>query len=345
MTFARPDLLWTLMAAPVVALVGAWLWRHRLAALRAWAERGLWPRLGLHAGPGRWWLSTLLLALAALTAALSLARPRWGTHEETVTRHGLDVVFVLDTSLSMTARDASPDRFFVATSLVRRLAAELPGSRLALVQTEGEGLVLSPLTVDAAVLDLLLDPLEPGTLPVPGTRLAPALYEAARLLPAVGRRGRAVVVISDGEDHGGGVATAAERLAADHVPIFSIGVGTLEGAPLPVTDGADVEYKRTADGEVVISRLGEPLLEELARITGGRYLRAGHAGTDLRPLIGGLGKLARGETRDTIVESGAERFQWSLAVTAAMLFLWLLLPPFQSPAVPSLSRGRGEITR
>lgn len=337
MSFAAPDLLWILVAAPLVALVAGWLWRHRLAALRAWAESGLWSRLGLRAGPGRWWLSALLLALAALTAALALARPRWGAHEETISRRGLDVVFVLDTSLSMSARDVQPSRFFVGTSLARRLAAELPGSRIALVQTEGEGLVLSPLTVDAAVLDLLLDPLEPGTLPAPGTRLAPALQEAARLLPDTGQRGKAVVVISDGEDHGGGVTAVAERLAGDGVRIFSIGVGTLEGGPLPLTDGADVEYKRTVDGDVVISRLDEPLLEELARTTGGRYLRASHAGTDLRPLTGALGGLARGETRDTVVESGAERFQWPLAVAVAALLAWLLLPPFRPAAEPELA--------
>ncbi|MGH9380026.1 MAG: VWA domain-containing protein [Thermoanaerobaculia bacterium] len=333
MSFAAPQLLWIVAASPLMALAAAWVWRRHLAALRAWAESGLWPRLGLQPGPGRWWLSALLLALAALAAGLGLARPRWGQHEETVTRRGLDIVVVLDTSLSMVAQDVRPNRLFVATSVARRLAAALPGSRLALVQTEGESLVLSPLTVDVAMLDLLLDPLEPGTLPSPGTWLTPALNEAARLLPAGAGRGRAVVVLSDGEDHGGRVAEAAESLAAEGIRVFAVGIGTLEGAPLPVGGDGEVEYKRTADDRVVISRLDEPMLEQLTRITGGRYLRAAHAGTDLHELVGGLGELARGEARDTVVESGAERFQWPLAVAILTLGLWLLLPPFrESPA-------------
>ncbi len=101
---------------------------------------------------------------------LALAQPRWGESEQKIERHGVDVVFVLDTSLSMATTDLPPNRLWVAQTLVRRLVQALPGHRVALVQAEGDGVVMVPLTADSAVLDLVLDAVLPGSLPTPGHR-------------------------------------------------------------------------------------------------------------------------------------------------------------------------------
>src|SRR5215831_16504131 len=164
MSFAAPHLLWLALAAPLAAGAAALLWRRRLAADAAWAARALWDRLLPAYRPARLWLSVGLLGVALLGGAFALARPRWGGGMEKVERRGVDVVFVLDSSLSMAAPDVAPSRLFVAKSLLRRMAQAMPGNRVALVETEGEGLMLTPLTLDGAVLDLLLDTVEPGTL-------------------------------------------------------------------------------------------------------------------------------------------------------------------------------------
>ena len=246
--------------------------------------------------PGRRAVSVALLALAVLGAALALARPRWGSEVQTVERRGVDLVFVLDSSLSMAARDVTPSRLWVAKALIRRLAEEMPGNRVALVESEGEGQVLTPLTVDAAVLDLLLDAVEPGSLPVPGTELAPGLTTALGLfaegaVPGGGHR--IIVLVSDGEDHGGGLERAAARLREEGVVVAALGVGTPAGGPLPLpvtpapppsaTGAAPVEVKRDEDGRPVISRLDEAALEGLARETGGVYVRATSAAADVAP--------------------------------------------------------------
>jgi len=327
MTFGDLGLLWLLPLAPLAAALAAWIWRRRLAALRAWASSALWPRLGLAQHRGRRVAVASLLAVSLLASVLALARPRWGAHTETVERRGVDLVFVLDTSLSMAARDVHPDRLFVATSMLRRLSAELPGSRVGLVQAEGEGLVLTPLTVDVAVLDLLTDPLEPSTLPVPGTRLRPALEQAEKLFPPAGERGRAIVVLSDGEDHGGGLESMAKNLHQQGIRVFALGIGTAQGAPIPVGDGSDVHYKKDDDGHVVITRLHEEALQTLTRETDGAYLRVDSAGAEIGPLVHAIHRLATTRQEDQVVETTAERFQWPLLVAILALVGLLMLPP------------------
>lgn len=332
MSFGDRDLLWLLLLAPVMAWAFAWSWKRKLAALRAWASPSLWSRLGIADHPARRAAATALLFTALLGTTAALTRPRWGTHTESVERRGVDLVFVLDTSLSMAARDVHPDRLFVATSLLRRMAAELPGSRVALVQAEGEGLVLTPLTVDAAVLDLLLDPLTPSSLPVPGTRLRSALQQAQKLFPPGEQRGRAIVILSDGEDHGGGLEEIASKLHDASIRIYALGIGSPQGAPIPDGDSGQVTYKRDDQGRIVITKLHEADLEELTRETGGTYLRVTSAGADIKPVIRSIHRLATSKQEDQVVESSAERFQWPLGAAALALTALLAVPAMTSRA-------------
>jgi Ca-activated chloride channel family protein len=330
--FDDPRLLWLALLAPAFTALAAWLWRRRLAANAAWAARGLWDRLLAGHRPGRLAGSVALLALAVLGTAVGLARPRWGASETEVERRGVDVVYVLDSSLSMNARDVTPSRLFAAQTLIRRLVREMPENRVSLVQAEGEGVTLAPLTLDGAVIDLLLDAVAAGTLPVPGTRLAPALEVALERFDPSGREHRVIVLLSDGEDHGGGLGPALDRLRREGAVVHAIGVGTREGAPVPLPGATDrrgePEIKRDEAGNVVVSRLGEEILEQVADATGGVYLRATSAGADLAPLVRRIDAMEtrrfEGETIDTL----AERFQWPLAAAAAALLAQLVVGPF-----------------
>jgi Ca-activated chloride channel family protein len=323
---ARPILLWLLLLAPAAGLAAAWLWRRRAAAEAAWVARGLRARLAPGGGGRRRAAQALLLALAVAGCALALARPRWGVIERPVERRGVDVVFVVDSSLSMAARDVVPSRLFVAKALIRDLVRRMPGNRVALIAAEGRGEVLAPLTLDGAVLDLLLDTLEPGSLPVPGTELASSL-DAARALFAPAEEGhRAVVLLTDGEDHGSGLAAAAERLAAEDAVLHAIGIGTPEGAPVPLptrsdgrSDGRGEGFKRDAAGEPVISRLGAAALERAAAAAGGIYLPATSAAADTRPLVGAIEAMDKTTFEESVLETLAERFQWPLAAAALAL--------------------------
>lgn len=323
MSFADPRLLLLALAAPAAGLAAWLLARARRRAERGWAGRAVEARL--RAGvPRPAALVAALVALAVLGAALALARPRWGATQQTVERRGVDVVFVLDTSLSMAAPDVAPSRFWLAQSLLRRLAAAMPGNRVALVAAEGVGVVLSPLTVDGAVIDLLLDAAEPGTLPVPGTQLGPALERALALFPEGHDTHPVMVVLSDGETHHEQLAGTIEKLAAAGVVVDAIGIGTRHGAPIPLADRPG-EVKRDAHGEVVITHLEPAALEQLAHATGGVYLEAADAGADPAPVLRQIGSL-RGRLHEaTLLETLEERFQWPLALAVAALVARLAL--------------------
>jgi|HubBroStandDraft_3_1064219.scaffolds.fasta_scaffold23335_2 Ca-activated chloride channel family protein len=347
MSFAAPRLAWLVLLAPLAVALAALVWRRRLAADAAWAARALWDRLLPTYRPARLAVSVVLLGLAVLGAALALARPRWGGSAEKVERRGVDVVFLLDSSLSMAAPDVVPSRLFVAKSLVRRMVQAMPGNRVALVQTEGEGLMLTPLTLDGAVLDLLLDTVEPGSLPRPGTELASGIDTALRLFGHETRKHRALVILSDGEDFGGGLESAAARLKDEGVVVFAFGIGTPEGSTLPLPDAAGGagavggmgaalggagapagQVKRDARGEVVVSRLHEEGLEPIARATGGDYLRVTSAAADPAPIVQAIDRLEKRTVESEMVSTTEERFQWPLGLAAAALALYLAIGPF-----------------
>ncbi|MBW8877677.1 MAG: VWA domain-containing protein [Acidobacteria bacterium] len=327
MTFGVPHLLWLALLAPAAAALSLWLWRRRLAADAAWAARGLWDRLLPGFAPRRITLSALALALAVLGAALALARPRWGAGEQTVERKGVDVVFLVDSSLSMGARDVPPSRLYVAKSLVRRMARAMPGNRVGLVQTEGDGVMLSPLTLDGAVLDLLLDTIDPGSLPTPGTELATGLETALRTFGQGGEKHRVLVVLSDGEDWGGGLDDEIPKLREAGVVVYSLGLGTLNGAPVPIP-GSPGETKRDADGNIVITRLHPEVMEKLARATGGSYLGVTSAAADPAPLLKQIDRMEKRTIESQSLSTLEERFQWPLALAVLALLLHLSLRPF-----------------
>jgi Ca-activated chloride channel family protein len=326
MIFAEPRLLWLVALAPLAAAaLAAWLWRRRLAADAAWASRALWDRLLPAYSPRRLRSSVVCLAVAVLGTSLALARPRWGAGRQDVERRGVDVVFLIDSSLSMAAFDVPPSRLYVAKSLVRRMARAMPGDRIGLVQAEGTGVALAPLTLDGGVIDLLLDTIEPGSLPSPGTELAPGLDAALRLFGEGSEKHRVLVILSDGEDHGGGLEQKIAALREGGVVVHAFGIGTPRGAPVPLPGGG---AKKDAEGNIVISRLHEDVLENMARATGGSYLRVTSAAADPAPVVQRIDRMEKRRMESHSVTTLEERFQWPLALAVAALLIYLAVGPF-----------------
>lgn len=351
MRFLNPQLLPLVLLAPFAGLAALWLWRRHRAALRQWASPASWRQLGLsrrgEGSPGAAARSVALLVLVFLALPIALSRPRWGAARQVVERRGVDVIFVLDTSLSMAALDARPTRLAVAQGLVRTMVDRLPGHRYALLRAEGTGEVLIPLTTDAAALDLVVTSLDPGSSTTPGTSLANALIGAVELFSETGEAHRVAVVISDGEDHVGGLPAALRRLQAAGVVVHAIGVGSAKGAPIPLppdrrnpSSGAD--YKRDGEGRLVITRRNDTTLRSLANGTGGLYLTAENAGGDPAAILDRVDQMERRGYATMTLEAQPERYQWPLAVAAAALLL--LLWRRRAPAEPGPLRSPPKST-
>jgi Ca-activated chloride channel family protein len=337
--FADPRLAGLAVVASLAATaLAVWLWRRRLEADAAWASRGLWSRLLPTWSPGRIRLSIICLVLAVLGTCLALARPRWGASQQEVERRGVDVVFMIDSSLSMGVEDVAPSRLYVAKALVRRMARSMPGNRVGLVQTEGTGVVLAPLTLDGAVVDLLLDTVEPGSLTTPGTELAPGLEAALRLFGEGSEKHRVLILLSDGEDHGGGMEQERARLRDEGVVVHALGIGTPAGERVPIP-GPGGRFKRESDGSLVISRLHEDVLEELARATNGSYTRVTSAAVDPAPVLQKIDNMEKRTIESQISSHLAERFQWPLALAVGALLLHLAVRPFSPAAATDMAQA------
>ena len=330
MSYGQRELLWLLALAPLTLALAGWFWRRRLVATRQWVSPGLWERLHFAYNPKRLATSLALLTFAVAGTALGLAQPRWGEAQEMVERKGVDIVFVLDSSLSMSAEDVTPSRLYVAKAVVRSLVRSLPGNRVALVQAEGEGVVMSPLTVDSAIIDLLLDTAIAGSLPRPGTGLAHGLDLALALFPEESEKHRVLILLSDGEDHEGGLEKRLRGLEEAGVVVHCLGIGTASGGPMRMPGGGPNELKRDREGNVVITRLEEDILRRLAEATGGLYLNIADAGDNIAPLLRAIQSMQKRSFEGSVLSTLEARFQWPLAAAATFLGVSLAFAPIGS---------------
>jgi Ca-activated chloride channel homolog len=321
LSFSDPRWLWALLALPVLALLEARAARragHRLARL-AGSRRDnalLAQRL-----PGQRRLG-LVLRLAALAAlVIGAAGPEWGTELTRRVSSGSDVVFVIDVSASMDARDVAPSRIEEARREALAVLDRLQGSKVGVVAFAGDAIRMCPLTLDRSAARLVIEALTTGSVSEPGTDLGRALRTAALMLPEGRRSEQAMVLWTDGEDLEGGARAALDEVAAKGLRVFAVGVGTPAGDVVPVLDdeGRAVDVKRDSDGGPVRSRLDEGLLRDLARRTRGGYFAASQAGGETGRLVATLGQLARGSRGERLVERAVPRFPWFAGAAALLI--------------------------
>jgi len=328
MIFEAPAWLAALAALPLAGFAFAWLARRDQARLSALVARPLWGRVVRRPG-ARWaWPRLALLLAGAALVIVALARPQWGIVREKVEREGKDVVLVLDTSGSMATPDIAPSRFFLARQALLSLVARLEGDRFALVAFEGEAYPLVPLTLDADALGLFLETVEPGIVPAPGSSLGTGLAKGLEAFVDKERRNKAMILVSDGEDLAGEVDVAVARAKEAGVVVFTVGVGTEAGQPVPEldADGRVTGYKRDEAGNPVVSRLDTTTLEAIARGTGGQAFRITPADTSLSGLAAALEGMEQKALAREFSYRRKERFQLPLALGLGCLALGLLLP-------------------
>ena len=329
MRFAEPLVLWGLLAVPLLAGLIAYGGVKRRKALAAFAGGEAYlSRLRGEVSLNRRATKTIAVLVAVTAAIVAAARPQWGQGTETITRKGIDVAIVLDTSASMSAADVAPSRLARAVRAASGLLDHLGGDRVGLVTFAGRAAVACPLTLDHEAVRLFLDAVDVESVSVPGTALAAAVEQGVRALgPPTGdgteAKGRALVVISDGEDHEGGVDGAILAAKRAGVVVYGIGCGTDQGAPIP--QGESGAYKKDAQGRPVTTKLDERPLRNLAVETGGKYYRATGAEGEVDEIAKALASMDATGSKTVLKTRWVERFQIPLALALAALVLESLI--------------------
>lgn len=338
LAFARP---WALVALLVlVSVVIALIARAARLRRRDLARFGD-PALLARAAPlpstaARAARATLrVLALALI--ALALARPQWGTGSRADRRAGGDVLFLLDLSRSMTARDApaAASRLDAAKRAASAVARQLPDARVGLLVFGGSGFLQLAPTLDHSTFERFLDGATPADFPDPATNLEAAADLAAATAAREGdSTGVALVLLSDGEDVEGKLMTAIGAFRAARIRVSTVGVGSPGGATIPDSDAAGaVAPHRDWAGRVVVTRLEERNLRDIARLTGGAYVRWSGSTAELRPVVDAVRGVETRARRSSVSEPLVERFQWPLALALVALALEGALPVFRRPLV------------
>ena len=286
MTFTNTNWLVLAIVLPLLVLIAVWRYhkrRQRVAA--ALADANLLERLGggdLNRFPTR---RLILLTLAAAALGLAAAEPRWGLRDISTHSQSRSIVFALDISKSMNARDVLPNRLERERVLARRILRELGNDRIGLVVFAGRAYILSPLTTDHGALQLYIDALDPEMVSQGGSSLASALSQAVDLArgPTGRTAGAAVVLVSDGEalEDQAEITQAMRQAARFGVVVHTVGVGTEQGGRIPEVDPRTkqvIGYKTDPYGETVVTRLEEKNLSAIASQSGGKYFRLDQAG-------------------------------------------------------------------
>ncbi len=318
--FAHPGALWLLALVPLFAWLLHRADRKKREAVRAFSSPALAPRLrlGVWRDGARTRAAASVLALACL--AVAAAQPKLGQHLERVQRKGADILVAIDTSNSMLAEDAQPSRLEAAKREILGLIARLQGDRIGLITFSSDAFLYCPLTADYDAASTFVESIDQKMVSAAGTALAAALRESARAFAAGEGEDKVVVLVSDGEDWGQGAQEAARALAAKGVRIFAIGIGTEEGAPIPMYDGAGkLVGAWKENGNVVVTRRRAEALRQIAAAGGGRYFEGGGADLGAAAVYSRVSALGSNRSGTYSFKTYAERFQWPLG--AALLLM------------------------
>jgi Ca-activated chloride channel family protein len=256
-------------------------------------------------------LKAALLVAGVGFLVMALVQPQYGAKMKKVKREGQDIIIAIDVSASMLAEDLEPTRLERAKRAIANMVDLMRGDRVGLVVFAGKSFTECPLTMDYSALKMFLDIISPALIPVPGTAIGEAIRTATESFVREERQHKVLILLTDGEDHQSDPQAAAKEAAAAGVRIYTIGVGSPEGVPIPLKDQAGnvVGHKRDANGEVVITRLDEITLEKVALLTDGKYYRSTLGEDELRRIYDDIDKMEKKKIRSREYTQYEDRFQ------------------------------------
>ena len=340
--FANPDYLYALGIIPVLILFFVWARRSQKKNLQKFGQAKLLEKLIIAGSPGRRNTKILLVTLSLFFSLIALARPQIGTKLEEVKRQGIDIFIAVDVSLSMQAEDIKPNRMEKAKHEVLSFINNLRGDRIGLIAFAGEAFVQCPLTLDYSAAKMFLDIMDPSLIPVQGTAIGEAITKAMQSFVQTERKHKVLVIITDGEDTIADPLKTAELAEKEGIVIYTVGIGSPQGVPIPLYDnsGKLKGFKRDEENNVVTSKLDQLTLEKIALQTNGKYYHATPSEMELRKIYETINSMEKKELSSRIFSQFEDRFQYFLALGLILLLGDIFLP--ERKRVKMEWRGRFE---
>jgi Ca-activated chloride channel family protein len=320
--FAHPEYLYALAVLPVLAILYFWAIRARKHALMQMGNLSMLDRLIPDPAGRKRGLKFAILFCVVGFVILAVANPQIGTKLEEVKREGVDIFIALDVSGSMKCEDIKPNRLENAKREIADMLYKLQNDRIGLVVFGGDSYLQLPLTTDYSAARLMLGAIDVDAVPVPGTAIGSAIKLAQQSFVAGEKKHKVIIVITDGENHEDDAVAAAKEAAGDGVIVHTIGMGTPEGGPIPIYEnGVQTGFKKDVDGSIVVTKLDESALREIADAGGGKFLRGNNQQSELDVLSKEILSMDKKEIGAKVVTDYEDRFQYLLAPALLLLIL------------------------
>ena len=333
--FEDPIYLWLLVLIPILVLIRFISYRNQKKRLRKFGDmkllKGLMPDVSRFRPVVKFWL--LLAALSLLI--VMLARPQLGTKISQEKRTGIETIIALDISNSMRAEDIVPSRLDRSKMMVENLVDHFTNDKIGLIVFAGDAFVQLPITSDYVSAKMFLSSIDPSMMATQGTDIAAAIDMATNSFTQEEEIGKAIIVITDGEDHEGGALEAAEAAKKKGMRVYVLGVGSSQGAPIPIPGTGD--YMKDNTGNTVMSALNEEMCKQVAAAGGGAYIHVENNSLAQKQLDNELDKLSKKETSTTVYSDYDEQFQAFGILALLLLILEICIFDRRNPLLKNIS--------
>ena len=327
--FANPNALFLYIVLIIIIGVYFVAQRRRKKALLRYGSPELLGAMMPEVSPYRPELKFWITFTALCFMVLLLARPQFGTKMETVTRQGIETMIALDVSNSMLAEDVAPNRLEKSKNIVSKLVDSFEDDKVGLIVFAGDAFIQLPITSDFISAKMFLESIDPGLIARQGTNIKAAIDMGTRSFTPNQEVGKAIIIITDGENHEGGAKEAAKAAAEKGMMVYVMGVGSLEGAPIPGVRAND--FRRDKEGNVVVTRLNEQMCKEIAAAGNGVYIRIDNTNNAQRLLQKEIDKLAKADVETTTYSEYNEQFMVMAWRAFVLLLLDMLLMVKRNP--------------
>ena len=316
--FEEPAYLYLLLLIPLFAVGYIYSVYRRRRAIRQFGDPQLLAALMPDVSPYRPHVKMIILFFVVGLMSLLLARPQFGSKLETVKRKGVEVIIALDISNSMLAQDVQPSRLAKAKRLIAQLVDKMENDKVGMIVFAGDAFTQLPITSDYISAKMFLDAINPELITKQGTAIGAAIQLANKSFTPQEGVGRTVVLITDGENHEGGANEAAEEAAKKGIQVNVLGIGSPDGAPIPIERTND--YRRDRSGNVIVTSLNEGMCQQVAKAGNGIYVRVDNSNTAQKAITQAIDKMAKADVETQIYTDFNEQFQ---AVAWVILILLL----------------------